>query len=170
MRLIWKLTTRVVFALASMTLVSGCASGGRPIGRAGQADAASDVSVIRALRADNNRAIAAHNLVRFTAMFDDDAVFVWSGGGSAIGKAALARDFAEDFAEPGFITYIRSPQRLAVSANRLRAVEHGTWTALRRQTRYGGDYTAHWAKTSGEWRVRGELYVKLYCSGPLCTP
>ena len=170
MRLTRKFATRVAVGLVGMMLVTGCASGGRPIARAGQAQAAADESVIRALRADNNRAIAAHDLARFTAMFDDDAVFVWSGGGSAVGKAALARDFAEDFAEPGFITYIRSPQRLAVSANRLRAVEHGTWTALKRQTRYGGDYTAHWARTSGEWRVRGELYVKLYCNGPLCTP
>ena len=129
-----------------------------------------DEASIRALRAANNRAIAAHDLARFTPMFADDAVFVWSNGTSAVGKAALSRFFSEDFAEPGFIAYIRSPQRVSVSANGARAVEHGTWTALKRSTRYGGDYTAHWAKAGRDWRVRGELYVKLYCAGPLCTP
>ena len=51
-----------------------------------------------------------------------------------------------------------------------RAAEHGVWTALKQGTRYGGDYLAHWARTPDGWRVRGEVYVKLYCSGALCTP
>lgn len=56
----------------------------------------------------------------------------------------------------------------------MRAVEHGTWTALKREergeTRYGGDYMAHWFKTAEGWRIRGEVYVKLRCDGPLCKP
>ena len=127
-------------------------------------------AAIRALREVSNRAIAAHDLVRFTPIFADDAVFVWSNGTSAVGKAALSRSFAEDFADPLFIAYIRTPRQIAISDRGVRAVEHGTWKALKRGTVYGGDYAAHWFKTDRGWRVHGELYVKLHCKGPLCLP
>jgi len=180
MGLIANRAKRWALIVAALTAVGGCASSdtSEPLGATQSLDLglqtplayAADESAIRMLRADNNRAIAAHDTARFTPMFADDAVFVWSGGTSAVGKAALTRDFSEDFADPAFIAYIRSPRRVIVSANGTRAAEHGSWTALKRGTRYGGDYSAHWAKSGDRWLVRGELYVKLYCDGPLCTP
>ena len=135
---------------------------------------AEDQAAIRALRAASNRAIAAHDMAAFTPVFAEDAVFVWSNGTSAVGRAGLAQFFARDFADPAFVTYVRTPRQVAVSAQGARAVEHGTWTAIKREprgeTRYGGDYAAHWARTAQGWQVRGELYVKLHCIGPLCTP
>ena len=131
---------------------------------------AGDSEAIRALRARSNAAIRAHDMATFLPVFADDAVFVWSNGTSSVGKAGLQAFFAPDFADPAFITYIRTPARISVSENGLRAAEHGTWTALKRDTRYGGDYVAHWFKAAGGWQIRGELYVKLYCQGPLCTP
>lgn len=135
---------------------------------------AADEAAIRATRAASNRAIAAHDLAAFTPAFADDAVFVWSNGTSAIGKAGLETFFARDFADPAFDRYVRTPERVAVAVNGVRAVEHGTWTALKRNadgtTRYGGDYTAHWMRTPQGWRIKGELYVKLRCEGSLCTP
>ncbi len=135
---------------------------------------AADKAAIKALRLQSNRAIAAHDLAAFTPMFSDDAVFVWSNGTSAIGKAGLSKFFAHDFADPAFVTYVRTPETLAVSDRGVRAVEHGAWTAIKREprgeTRYGGDYAAHWFKTPEGWRVRGELYVKLHCDGPICAP
>jgi ketosteroid isomerase-like protein len=135
---------------------------------------AADVAEIKSLRLANNRAIAAHDLKAFTPMFADDAVFIWSNGTTAVGKAELEKRFTGDFADPAFITYVRTPERISVSDTGVRAVEHGTWTALKHNaqgdTRYGGDYAAHWAKDDKGWHVRGELYVKLRCTGPLCTP
>ncbi len=135
---------------------------------------AADAAAIRAVRATSNRAIAAHDLAAFLPAFADDAVFVWSNGTSAVGKAGLSQFFAQDFADPAFIKYVRSPERVAVAANGVRAVEHGTWTALKHNaqgdTRYGGDYAAHWMRKDGAWRIQGELYVKLRCEGSLCTP
>jgi ketosteroid isomerase-like protein len=137
-------------------------------------DHAADASAIRAVRAASNRAIADHEMARFTPAFADDAVFVWSNGTSAVGKAGLERFFAQDFADPAFDRYVRTPGRVSVAANGVRAVEHGTWTALKHnadgETRYGGDYAAHWMKTPEGWRIKGELYVKLRCEGSLCTP
>lgn len=135
---------------------------------------AADEAAIRALRAESNRAIAAHDLARFTPIFADDAVFIWSNGSTAVGKAALEGFFARDFADPAFVAYVRTPDRVSVSDQGARAVEHGTWTAIKREprgeTRYGGDYAAHWIRTPEGWRVKGELYVKLRCTGPLCVP
>ena len=135
---------------------------------------AADAAAIRAVRARSNRAIAEHDMAGFTPAFADDAVFVWSNGSSAVGKAGLTKFFAQDFADPSFDRYVRTPERVAVAANGVRAVEHGTWTALKHdaagQTRYGGDYSAHWMKRDGAWKIVGELYVKLRCDGSLCTP
>jgi uncharacterized protein (TIGR02246 family) len=130
----------------------------------------SDVAAIEAARAASNRAIAAHDLNSFLPMFADDAVFTWSNGSHAIGKKDLATFFARDFTDPKFDRYVRTPNRVGVSDRGVRASEQGTWVALKRGTRYGGDYLAHWMKIGDSWRVVGELYVKLYCSGPLCTP
>lgn len=135
---------------------------------------AADAAQIRALRAASNRAIAAHDMAAFTPVFADDAVFVWSNGATSVGKTGLIQRFAPDFADPAFDRYVRSPSRVAVAANGVRAVEHGTWTALKHDasgvTRYGGDYSAHWVRRDGAWKIQGELYVKLRCEGSLCTP
>lgn len=143
-------------------------------GAPNSAEHAADAAAIRALRAESNRAIAAHDLARFTPVFADDAVFVWSNGSTTVGKAALQTIFLRDFADPAFDRYVRTPERVAVAANGVRAVEHGTWTALNHnaegETRYGGDYSAHWVRTERGWKIQGELYVKLRCAGSLCTP
>jgi ketosteroid isomerase-like protein len=110
---------------------------------------ASDRAEILALRSASNGFIAAHDLSRFTPMFADDAVFVWSDGSSAVGKAGLSARFAKEFADPAFVTLVRTPQVVAVSDLGARAVEHGAWTAFRRDARgetvAGGDYAAHWS-------------------------
>lgn len=163
---------KICFALRCALLLFGVTLGTADASRAG--DERTIVDAIRVSRLANNRAIAAHDLKAFAPMFADDAVFVWSNGSSAVGKADLEKKFAQDFADPAFITYIRTPNRISVSDTGLRAVEHGTWTALKHnaqgETRYGGDYAAHWAKDDKGWHVRGELYVKLHCTGSLCTP
>jgi ketosteroid isomerase-like protein len=129
-----------------------------------------DIAAIKAARAANNRAIAAHDLKSFLAAFADDAVFTWSNGTHAVGRIQLASRFDQDFADPNFDRYVRTPASISVSDRGVRAIERGSWTALKKATRYGGDYVAHWVRTPDGWRVAGELYVKLYCGGPLCTP
>jgi uncharacterized protein (TIGR02246 family) len=174
------------FAVATLTMLM--AAGAAPVaakpkaGRsaeqavsvAGERAHAADRAAILALRAASNRAIAAHDLASFIPAFAEDAAFIWSDGSSSTSRSGLEARFAKDFADPVFVTYIRTPARVAVSDRGVRAVEHGTWTAITRgaggETRHGGDYSAHWFKTGEGWRIRGELYVKLRCTGLLCTP
>ena len=133
-----------------------------------------DEGVIRSLRAASNRALAAHDLDTFAPVFAEDAAFVWSDGSSSPNRASMLKFFRDDFAATPFVTFVRSPSRVSVSDRGVRAAEHGAWTAIKRnkdgETRYGGDYLAHWAKETGGWQVRGETYVKLYCGGSLCKP
>ena len=135
--------------------------------------AADGAAEIKDLRAANNRAIAAHDLAAFLPLFADDAGFVVSNGAS-VSKPQMKELFTKDFADPAFVTYVRTPESVSVSDTGVRAVEHGTWTALKREsrgeTRYGGDYMAHWFHSQEGWQIRGEIYVKLHCTGPLCTP
>ena len=58
---------------------------------------------------------------------------------------------------------------ILVAEDGARAVERGRWTGLLKNKVVGGDYAAHWERTSEGWRVRGELYVRLYCTGASCT-
>jgi ketosteroid isomerase-like protein len=158
---------------------AGLISEGHPVDptpgrRAVRAPFVEDQAAIRTLRANSNRGIAHHDMTAFTPIFANDAVFVWSDGSSAIGRPELARRFRAEFDNPNFVTLARIPETVVVSDQGVRAAEHGTWTGLRRdphgETRYGGDYMAHWFKTADGWRVRGEVYVKLHCEGSLCTP
>lgn len=130
---------------------------------------AADVESIRNLRAANNKALAAHDLGHFAELFDEGALFVWSDGSTAIGRDGLKKDFAERFKDPGLTTYIRTPRDISVAEDGTRAVEHGRWTGLLKNNVFGGDYSAHWVRTKDGWRVRGELYVRLYCAGTACA-
>lgn len=130
---------------------------------------AGDVESIRGLREANNKALAAHDLQGFAGLFDENALFVWSDGSTAIGRKGLKKDFAERFKDPNLTTYIRAPREIAVAEDGARAVERGRWTGLLKNKVVGGDYAAHWVRTAEGWKVRGELYVRLYCTGTGCA-
>ena len=163
---------RAIAAVAALSFLIVGAFGAAA--QAPDARASADQMAIRKLRADNNQAIADHDIKKFSPLFAEDAGFIFSDGRTAAGRAGITAALTADFANPAFVTYVRSPTTITISENGARAVEHGVWTALKREdrgeTRYGGDYAAHWARTPGGWMVRGELFVKLRCTGPLCTP
>ncbi|MDO7843007.1 YybH family protein [Sphingomonas immobilis] len=122
---------------------------------------------IRALRQENNRAIAAHDLNAIGAIYSDKAVFVWSDGSSAVGKQAMVETFGEDFADPRWssVVFTRTPVTIVLGAAGDRAFETGTWIGDKRgqagKLSYGGSYSAHWIKGAAGWQICGELYVKL---------
>lgn len=129
---------------------------------------AGDVEAIGKLRAENNAALARHDVEGFAKLFDESALFVWSDGSTAVGRAGLKKDFAERFKDANLKTYVRTPQEIRVAEDGARAVEQGRWTGLLGDRVTGGDYTAHWTRTATGWTVRGELYVRLYCTGAGC--
>ena len=70
------------------------------------------------------------------------------------------------------LRYLRTPASVEVSDSYPLAAETGewvgTWTTDEGPVRTGGRYAAMWRKIDGEWKIRSELFVALYCEGMAC--
>jgi ketosteroid isomerase-like protein len=133
-----------------------------------------DRRIILALRAANNRALAAHDVDRAMAIAADDYVTV--GGDSSIerGTAESRKGWVEEFATPGHDRYVRTPVEVEIGERKgvLRAAESGRWEGIDHkvagEARPFGRYFVHWTKASGMWRAVSETYVTLGCRGSGC--
>jgi ketosteroid isomerase-like protein len=130
---------------------------------------------ILALRAANNRAIAARDLDGVMAIAADDYVLVGGNGGIHRSRAEMRELWARGFADPHDGGCVRTPQRVDAGASGgvLRAAESGRWACPAHtpggEARYAGRYLAHWSRRSGAWRVVADVYVTLACRGPGCS-
>jgi ketosteroid isomerase-like protein len=117
---------------------------------------------IRARRRLTNRLIAGKDAARLAPFFDP-AVTVIVGDGSLItGRESVLAAFAAQFAQAGFVTYLRETERVTVDASGARAAEHGRWTGTwQGEAPMTGDYLAVWKKVIGQWVIEQELYVTL---------
>jgi hypothetical protein len=116
---------------------------------------------ILARRRLTNKLIAAHEAVRLKPFFAPDVKLVVGDGGLILGADAVVEAFAAQFADPDFVTYLRTPERVELDAARARAAEHGRWTADWKGAEMGGAYLAVWRKSLGQWVIESELYVTL---------
>lgn len=133
-----------------------------------------DRQAILALRAENNRAIAAHDLDATMRIVAEDSVLVGGNSGIERSFAENRKGWSEEFARPGHDRYVRSPTDLQIGERKgvLRAAESGTWEGIDHkpsgESRPFGRYFVHWSKLSGQWRVVSETYVTLGCKGSGC--
>ncbi len=116
---------------------------------------------IRALRAQSNAAIVAHDAEGVVAIMAPDVTVAVAGGPVLRGLEANRAAFAEQMADPAFRGYVRTPDTVSVSGPR--AMEAGQWVG-RWQSRAGpiaqrGRYTAEWALTPVGWRIMRETFV-----------
>ena len=136
--------------------------------------AESDVAAILSLRADSNAGLLSHDVDRVLRHTTDDFILVGGVSGGHIGKPVVRQYFLDGFAEPDYVTYIRTPDQVTVSDKGDRASERGKWQGVWRNAKSGslmsGDYFAHWVKKDGAWFTMAEVYVTLRCSGPICAP
>ena len=110
---------------------------------------------IRARRRLTNKLIAAREAGRLRPFFAADATLVPGGGGLIVGADAIVAAFAAQMREPGFIAYVRTPDRIEVAADQ--AAETGHWTGAGQ----AGAYMAAWRKVTGQWVIESELFVTL---------
>src|ERR1700760_3728882 len=98
---------------------------------------------IRAKRKLTNRLIAAHDAARLRPHMTDDMVLI-AGDGDLIQSAeAVTGAFAGQFADPQFITYIRTTQAVELAADGRRAAETGHWVGTwKGGIKRGGTYLA----------------------------
>jgi len=116
---------------------------------------------IRARRRLTNKLIAAHEAARLRPFFAADIRLIAGDGALILGAEAVVEAFASQFADPEFVTYVRTPQTVEVDAAGLRAAEHGRWIADWKGAEMAGTYLAVWKKALGQWVIESELYVTL---------
>lgn len=130
---------------------------------------ANAVAEIRAMRAQSNAAIAAHDYRRMEPLLAPDFTVLPGSLGSPLGKDLFGQRLSDTFRDPTFVTYVRTPGRISVSSSRKRAAEIGTWVGRWRkpdgEMRLTGVYQAMWVPLGGRWRLKNESFVTLRCSG-----
>ncbi len=116
---------------------------------------------IRARRRLTNKIIAAHEAARLKPFFTPDVKLIVGDGGLILGADEVVKAFGAQFADPDFVTYVRTPHTVEVDAAGERAAEHGRWTADWKGAQMAGTYIAVWRKSLGQWVIESELYVTL---------
>jgi ketosteroid isomerase-like protein len=128
-----------------------------------------DEQTIRRLRAEFNRAIAAHEIGALPKYWREDLHVTTGVGRQLAGRDAARGAFETIFADPTFITYTRTPEKVELSASGVRASESGRWAGEWKKPdgtmEWRGTYLAMWRKESGQWLIQSELYVALKCQG-----
>ena len=116
---------------------------------------------IAARRKLTNRLIAAHDARRLTPFFDPQANLISGEGGLLMGAGAIIAAFEAQFADPSFVTYLRTSESVTLAADGMRAAEAGTWLATWKDATATGPYLASWKKVVGQWVIESETFVTL---------
>ena len=141
------------------------------IGTSYASTAATPTSIVRAQRAEYNTAIAAHDPVRLRTFFVDDYHLISGSSGNvdSSGDAATRGYADEEFKDPTFVTYRRTPTTVvnAVSGKRIGETGRfeGIWHKPDGTMRKTGIYLAMWVPSAGTWRLKSEAFVTLACTG-----
>ena len=127
---------------------------------------------IRAIRAQSNDAIAAHDVAKIVSFLDKEYQITTSVGSMSQGVDVEAGNWEAVFNDRPDVVYVRTPDRIEISGSNPLAAESGswvgTWTTASGPIRTGGSYSAMWRRVDGAWKIRSELFVALYCEGVDC--
>jgi len=133
------------------------------------AGTADDEAAIGAARARSNAAIAAHRFEDLRPLLMSDYAALPGSTGRPLGVEDAGRRLAAAFADPGFVSYVRTPKRIVVAGSRKRASETGTWIGTWRKAdgvmRLMGVYQATWVPSADGWKLQNEAFVSLRCTG-----
>lgn len=158
-----------VAVLASLLLIWAILAVG-VVGSA--ANSQTDEEAIRAARIASNEAIARHDAEAIASFLDSEYQITTSIGQMFQGTEGEVSTWNRLFAERPNVLYVRTPQEVKVSLDYPLASESGTWIGTwdtaEGPVRTGGSYQAMWRKAGGEWKIRAELFVALFCEGDGC--
>ncbi|MEP1094154.1 MAG: DUF4440 domain-containing protein [Cyclobacteriaceae bacterium] len=131
-----------------------------------QDDAASQEKKIRELRQRSNLAIENHQVAGILNVLTDDVNVTASNRQVFSGKEEFKKAWTSLFAENSELYFVREPGEVSVSLDGNTAWEQGNWEALGPKTTdwksYGGKYSALWVKIAVGWKIKSQLFVKLY--------
>jgi hypothetical protein len=126
-------------------------------------------NAIRARRRLTNKIIASHQAARLRPFLHPEVKLIAGDGALIAGADQVIDAFAAQFREPGFISYVRTCDTVAVDQEGRRAAENGRWVGAWKasQSTLSGLYLAVWRKSVGQWTIESELYVTLSSVAPL---
>jgi ketosteroid isomerase-like protein len=117
---------------------------------------------IRAKRKLTNRLIAAHEAARLRPHMTEDVLLIVGDGGLIQGADAVIAAFASQFADPGFVAYVRTTDTVDLADGARRAAETGRWVgSWKGGLEVSGVYMAAWLESRGQWLLQRELYITL---------
>lgn len=161
-----RLTSLVAFGVA--TLILQACNSEAPV----QSKTVAEAEMIEAARAASNQAIARQDADAIVSFFDAEYVITTGAGVIESGRDAQVGSWREHFDQFPDVVYVRSPTEITLSEAGSRAIEIGAWggtrTAEEGPQKKGGRYTAYWRNVEGNWKIRSELFVTLYCEGADC--
>lgn len=128
---------------------------------------------IRDLRSQFNQSIEDHDAAGISKYLDSEYHITTSSGEQY--QETPEEDvetWAEIFRNRPDVIYVRTPDIVEVSSYYELAAESGTWTGQwsspKGGVEIGGKYFAQWRKADGDWKIRSEIFVGLYCKGAGC--
>lgn len=117
---------------------------------------------IAARRKLTNKLIAAKDAPRLRPFFDPRVTLIAGDGSLLLGAEDVLAAFASQFADRGFVAYVRSTEQIELNADATRAAEHGRWVGTWKDApEQSGTYLATWKKVTGQWVIENELFVTL---------
>ena len=117
---------------------------------------------IAARRKLTNKLIAAKDAARLRPFFDPRMTLIAGDGSLLLGAEDILAAFASQFADRGFIAYVRMTEQIDLNAEGTRAAERGRWVgSWKDAAEQSGTYLATWKKVTGQWVIENELFVTL---------
>lgn len=117
---------------------------------------------IAARRKLTNKLIAAKDAARLRPFFDPRVTLIAGDGSLLLGAEDVLAAFANQFADRGFIAYVRTTEDIALNVDATRAAERGRWVGSWKDAlEQSGTYLATWKKVTGQWVIENELFVTL---------
>lgn len=117
---------------------------------------------IAARRKLTNKLIAAKDAARLRPFFDPRVTLIAGDGSLLLGAEDVLAAFAGQFADRGFVAYVRTTEETTLNAEGTRAAERGRWVGTWKDApEQSGIYLATWKKVTGQWIIENELFVTL---------
>ena len=117
---------------------------------------------IAARRKLTNKLIAAKDAPRLRPFLDPRVTLIAGDGSLLLGAEDVLAAFASQFADRGFVAYVRSTEQTELNADATRAAERGPWVGTWNDApEQSGTYLATWKKVTGQWVIENELFVTL---------
>jgi ketosteroid isomerase-like protein len=119
-------------------------------------------TAIRAKRKLTNRLIDMHYAQRLRPHLTDDMLLIVGAGDLIQGADAVVSAFVGQFADPAFVTYVRTTDTVELAVGDRRAAETGRWVGTwKGGIEMSGVYMAAWRESRGQWLLERELYITL---------